>query len=351
MPLTTPDYGIAKTIQGGAKYSSTAPGVRAGTGIPYKSAIDPNAQKVNQPLTNQVMGQSQQQPAGYSDLQGLWNSLLPMAGPAIAGADAQIGNSSNMLGQLLAGQQYQGGLIQQQGQTSLAGLGLSQEGLGLQRDILGRQQGLLPQQNALQQQLYGLNSQANQANRSQLEQLYSLGKDDLNRSQADFMSNNRNQVANFRGQTAAQGATVTPGASQGYTTLANQLQSGLADISSQGKRQDIGYQGQLGDINRAQQQQDINKQQYGLNYEEQLAQQKDQAKNLDLVAKQHGLSKDEIMNRTDQALAQLGLSGMLTSGQIFSSIISAQNGKFDALTPILGAIYQYIGLRPMSGGK
>lgn len=301
MPLTTAGYGMSGAM-GGPGSASVGRG----------GAFQGSSTKKAQPLTNQVMAPppmpNTQQPAGLNDLQGLWNALLPMAGPALAGADAQIGNSSNMLGQLLAGQQYQGGLLQQQGNNALASLGIGQEGLQLQRDILGRQQGLLPQQNALQQQLYGLNSQAIGANRSQLEQLYNLGRDDLARQHGDVMFNNRNQVQNFRGQTAAQGAMVTPGAQRGYETLAHQLQSSLGDLASQGKRQDINYQGQLGDINRAGEQQNINKQQYGLNYEEQLAQQKDQAKNLDLLAKQHGLSKEEIQNRTDQALAQLGLN-------------------------------------------
>lgn len=354
MVLTNPSQGVTRATMGG-------PGSAAvGRGGALQTATKP---KTN-PLAQQVMAQPPPQPQGYQELQGLFNTLLPMAGPAIANSNAQIGNYQNMLGQLFAGQQYQGGLLQQQGQNQLANLGLSQEALQNQQGILQRQQGLLPQQNALQEQLYGLAKEGLQANRQQLGQLNSLNQQDLASQYAEVGRNHSNSLAdlanqrrNFTGQLAAQGAMVSPGAQQGYdtlnrqgATLQEQLASAFGGLSRQGQRSDIGYQGQLGDIGRAERQQDINRSQYGLNYGEQQAQLADQKKNLDLVAKQHGLSKEEIENRTNQALAQLGLTNVLSAGQIYSSLINAQQGKFDAITPILGAIYQYIGLRPVASG-
>lgn len=357
MPLTSPDWGISKTIQGGAKHSAT-PGYQA-----PKKATAPLATQVMAPPPMQAQPQPQP-PQGYQELQGLFNTLLPMAGPGIATANAQIGNYQGMLGQLLANQQYQGGLINQQGQNSLANLGLSQEALQNQQGVLQRQQGLLPQQNSLQEQLYGLAKEGLSANRQQLGQLNSLNQQDLSaafdstqRNFSNQMADLANQREDFRGAQAARGATTSVGTRQGFdtlnrqqSTLSDELRSTFGGLRRQGERSDIGYQGQLGDIGRAERQQDINKSQYGLNYQEQLNQLSDQKKNLDLVAKQHGLSKEEIENRTNQALAQLGLSNTLSAGQIYSSLINAQQGKFDAITPILGAIYQYIGLRPVSNG-
>lgn len=361
MPLTRPDFGIAKTIQGGMQHSAT-PGVGS---KPVSKAPPPSAtQPKPTPLTSQVMAQpQQQQPQGYQELLGLFNSLLPMAGPGIASSNAQIGNFQNTLGNLFAGQEHQGNLLNQQMQNQLAGVNLSGEGLDLQRAILARQQGLAPQQNALQNQLYGLNQEAINANRGELGQLNALsnkelglGYQDLAASRSSLMDNYQNQKQNLSGQLASQGAVVSPGASRGYQNLENQLSSSLGSIDRQsqqlgitGERQGIGYQSSLGNVDRASRQQEINKKQYDLNYGEEQARLADQSKNLDLVAKQHGLSREDIQNRTDQALAQLGLSTMLTSGDIYTSIINAQNGKFDAITPILGAIYQYIGLRPMAG--
>lgn len=363
MPLTSPDYGIGKTIQGGAKYSGTGPGYQA----PKKPTTGPMGNKTAVPVTGALQTaqpQQPQQPAGYQDLLGLFNSLIPMAGPGIANANAQIGNQQGMLGQLLANQQYQGGLFREQGQNQLANLGLSQEGLQNQRDILSRQQGLLPQQNSLQEQLYGINKQALQANRGQLGQLNTLNQQDLSSAYDDVtrqFSNAKADLAdqrfNFTGGQAARGAMTTPGTARGFNSLArqdqslsDQLKSTFGNLERQGKRSDIGYQGALGDIGRAEQQQDVNRNQYLLNYQEQQKQLEDQGKALDLVSKQHNLSKDEIENRTNQALAQLGLSTVLSSGQIYQSILNAQQGKFDSLTPILGAIYQYIGLRPVANG-
>lgn len=342
MALTLPDGGIAKTIQGG-NYRVT-PSVQAN-----KTKANPTGQSyigggVGAPAPQQQM------PAGYNELTGLFQSLLPGAMPGIISADNKIGNYNSLLGQLFAHQDTQGGLLQQQQSNQLRNVDLQGEGLGLQREILARQRGLMPQQNALQEQLYALNQSAINANRGELNQMFGLGQQDISRARGEAAQQYGNARQDLSGSLAARGAGITPGATTGFNRLSDQLASQLAGLDSQSQKNQVGYNARLGDIGRAEQQQGINRQQYGLNYGEQLKQLEDQEKNLNLLAKSHGISREEIENRTQQALAQLGLSTTLSAGQIYESIINAQNGKFDSLTPILGAIYQYIGLRPVANG-
>lgn len=321
MALTLPDGGIKNTNMG--KGRSPAP-------IP----------------TTPTPVQQQQQPNGYQNLTNFFQTMLPTAMPGIAAADASINNSIGQVGQLAAYGDMQSGLINQQLQTQLSRLGIQQQGQGLDQDILNRQLGLLPKQDALQQQLYGMNNQAINENISNTKATHGLNLADIVAQRNDLFRSYENTKQNLTGQAAAQGAINTSGYNRQQGDLATQLQNSLEGLARSGQREDIGYNSDINSLNRSLQQQDINKQQYGLNYAEQQAQLADKQKNLDLVAKSNNLDKDELENRTQQALAQLGLSQAVSTSQIYESIINAQKGKFDALTPILGYLYQYIGVRP-----
>lgn len=250
-------------------------------------------------------------PQGYPELQNLWGNLLASTAPAIANQNAMVGNLYGQLGQISANQGYQSGLLNQYNQNAMAGMGLQEEQLGIQREQLGRQNQLAPEQYNLQQQLFG-------------NQFAALG----NQREAAQYGYNRNKQ-DFVGATAAQGASNS-----------GRMTTGLSDLSHQ-------LQQQLGNIGLSESNLGINRQQYELNYGERLAQMKDEGKNLDILSRKLGLDKNEIQNRTSQALAQLGLSSALSAGDIYNSILNAQNGIYDRLAPILGTIYQYTGIRPV----
>lgn len=282
-----------------------------GTGVSQGSLSQPSRFQTGTPGVNQL---NQPPPAGYSNLSSLWNTLLGSTAPAIGNINAQVGNLYGQLGQVSANQGYQSGLLNQSLQNQLAGQGLQQDQLNIQRGVLDRQNNLAPQQNQLQQQLFG--------------NMFSS----LDQQQATSQYGYDRSRENLAGSAAARGANNTQGYTNNQNDLTRQLQDQLSSLDL--SRSNIGIQ----------------QQQYGLNYNEQLAQRQDEAKNLDILSRKMGLDKSEIENRTNQALGQLGLSSTLTSGEIYNSILNAQNGIYDRLAPILGTIYQYTGIRPVSNG-
>lgn len=243
----------------------------------------------------------------------IWNLIQSAAGPAVAGSQLTQTNLNDQLGAVLANQTNQSGLINQAGQLDLAKLGIQGEQLGIQRGQLGRAQQRSPLEEALAQRGFGV-SQADI---------------DASRQQAQF--NAGEQQRGLTSASVARGANVTQGYRDDQSAINKQL----------------GFT--MGGLGRQEQRLGIQKEQHALGYGEEQAQLKDASKNLDLVAKGMGIDKQQIENRTQNALNQLGLSTVLSTGDIYGAIIQAQAGQFSPITQLLPMIYGLSGVSVPGG--
>lgn len=270
-----------------------------------------------------------------------------------------------------ASQDTQSGYLNDSMQNQLAMLQLQNRGIGIQQGQLDRSNALLPQQRALQQQQYGISG----------EQLGLQGKGlDINERQLglqgrgldvqdqaiqqqvrDLLYGNDRAKQNLVSSQAARGASNTPGTALGQQDLAAQLQSSLSGIDRAKQGQGLAREGlglskeQLG-LSRDQlalQQRGlgIQQQQSDLSYNEQLAQNKDAQKSLDIMKERTGLDEKEINNRTQQALDQLGLSTSLSTLDVYKAMQDTRMGLYNPVSQVFSYLYQLSGLNPfMSAG-
>lgn len=241
-------------------------------------------------------------------LGALWSLIQGVSSPALASARTQVGNYNTQLGALLANQQNQSGLINQQQGIDFARLGIQGDQLEIQQGALNRALGLAPQNEALTQKQFGLN------------------KEDIAASADQARFNAMRQQQGLTSAATARGANVTQGYREDQGAINTQLGFTLGGIGRQGQRLDV------------------SKQQHALDYGEQQAQLRDQQKNLGLVAKGLGLSHQEVETRTQNALNQLGLSTAISTGDIYNAIIQAQTGAFSPITQLLPMISQLSGI-------
>lgn len=228
----------------------------------------------------------------------LFNSAIgapsqAMSDDAISSIMQQLGFSNEQLGLNTTQAQQQADFAQRL-------LGLQNQGLGIQIGANERQASLLPQLHNLTTQEYA--AQEGSANRG-----------------ADISNRNLNSALTARGA---------------YTSVMGNEQRG--DISSQ-------LQEQLGSISRQRQQSD-------LNYNEQVAQNKDARSQLGLMQQQMGISGEEITSRLNNALSQLGLSNRMNVAQLLTELGKVQRGETSPITQIMGDIYSLSGLQMAGGG-
>lgn len=300
---------------------------------------------LQQSITNTVnpggVAYNPQLAGAFQNLYGQIAPFLPGAQSSIANAQQGVGNAINQFGTIQAGNQYQAGLLNQQNDIAQQQLALQQQQQGINQGALNRQQQLLPQQNALQQQLFGITNQGFGLSGQQLD----LQQQALDQAQSTAY---RQYGLNTKGQmggAAAAGSVVTGGNRDNMAELAAQLQDQLSSFSRSRQGLDISRQ----NLGLSQQQEKIGEQQYGLGYQEQQAQLADTQKNYDILSKQFGLNQQDLTNRLNQGLAQLGLSTALSANDVANSIVNAQKGISDSITPILGYLYQAIGIGPIGG--
>lgn len=228
----------------------------------------------------------------------LFNSAIgspsqALSDDAISSIMQQLGFSNEQLGLNTTQAQQQADFAQRL-------LGLQNQGLGIQIGANERQAGLLPQLHDLTTQEF--TAQEGSANRG-----------------ADVSNRNLNSALTARGA---------------YTSVMGNAQRG--DIASQ-------LQEQLGSISRQRQQSD-------LNYNEQVAQNKDARSQLGLMQQQMGISGEEITSRLNNALAQLGLSNRMNVAQLLTELGKVQRGETSPITQIMGDIYSLSGLQMAGGG-
>jgi hypothetical protein len=241
--------------------------------------------------------------------QPTFNNLWDMFKTSIIDPTNQQANLTlNDLGmqQALLGANYttQAGQLQQQLGFGLQGIGLDQAQLGIQQGALGRQQQLTPELAQLQRQLFGVQEAGIGAETQQAQ------------FSADQATRGENSSA------TARGAVNTSGHGQALSDIGTNLQF------------------QLGNIGRQEQSLGVQKQQFELSESEREAQLGDQAKSLDIQSKRLGLSKDQLTNQISNALTQLGLNQVLSSVDIIKAMDDVQNGRFNAISGVLGQIAQ-----------
>lgn len=253
--------------------------------------------------------------AQYQGLQDWYNSYLPTILPQIQQGVGQYNKLADSIPGIQAQvgtgiQQYQQGAALQQQQ-----LGLQGEQLGIQGGALARQQTLDPAMYALQTQGYANQGQTIQRNLAGARQNHAFNENDI-------------EAAGVAG-----GSLFTGGQRQRVG------------------QEKLNFDQQIGSLRDQQKQLAINKQGSALGFQEQMAQLKDSQANLGILQKQLGLSGQEITNRTQQAIQQLGLQGMVSVDQIHQAMVDATNGIITPFSSILSQIYQQSGIRPLAGSK
>lgn len=327
---TTGDPGaaVAGVAQGGPYPVNQAPGI-AGVGSP--GGPSPTGYGVpSGPLFGNFspaqaqLAQQSGNPIGYSTFQPWQDVALGAVMPQIIGdqlkqqadvANAGFLTAQTQLGQTEASQGYQ---------NTLAQLGLQQQGAEIQGGALARQGALLPQEKALQEQLFGISGQA------------------LTNEQANAQYEAQRSTQNFQGSEAAQGAFYTPGEKLGEQDIQQQLSQTLQSIGL--SRQQLGVQ----------------ESQYGLSYNEQLAQLQDAIKNLGLTLGPGGylqLARQQAGENLANTQTGLGLSeaaGLYNYGNAGAQAGAAAAGVYNqamagvAFPAMAGQIQPYF--QPYQGG-
>jgi hypothetical protein len=227
-----------------------------------------------------------------SALQGLLGPGLALSQAGYQQQGDALQNQAALYGQSTA---YQTGLENQSLQQQLAGYGLQSESLGLQ-------EGLTSQQYGLQQQQFGLQGQSLQEQQAQAQTGYQQGLQQLTQG------------------SAASGVLNSGTQRQGETNLSTQL--GYTEEQIGNSQAQLGLQQQgAADTNTYQQAQ------YGV-----------QAKQIDL-------GSANAQTQAQQAIAQLGLQGQVSTDQVLQQIGALQQGQASTLT---GVLPQIISL--MTGG-
>jgi hypothetical protein len=250
----------------------------------------------------------QQVPSAQANYSAVPNSaLLQAAGPQ---ASANLGNvnTQNQVNYAVGSGQLQQGYLQ--GEAGFQQQGLNLQGADLQTQIaaLQRQFGLLPQYNTLQQQLFGLQGGSLQ----EQEQKARIAEAE--------------QKKGLMGSAAASGSVTTEGTRQGLGDIEQQLQFALQDID------------------RSRQQLDISKQQYGLGYNEKVANLQDQQKYLDTQSKRLGISQEELQFRLQKSLDQLGLSTQLNVSDLLAAGADLNNGLYSPAQSLLSSVFAGAGI-------
>ena len=140
-------------------------------------------------------------------------------------------------------------------------------------------------------------------------------------------------------------------ATQYQATQQNQQSAGVAGggLFTKGQREAVSQEAeqhlsQLSNLGRAQKS-------AALTFQEQMSQLQDSKKNLGILESQLGISGQEITTRTANALQQLGLSQMVSVQQVHQAMVDASQGVPNALSSIMGNIYQSSGLRPLTSAQ
>lgn len=287
-----------------------------------------------------------------NNAQGLFNLFSLADQPNNQSTLNQIANYQRQLDLNAAGYQTQTGYINQSAQNQLAANALTGQSQGIQQGALQRQSQLLPQQYDITKQQLGIAGQQLGLQGQGLDiqqQSQAIQGQGLQQQLADLYYGNTRAQQNLIAQKAAAGGGNTAGQTLGLQDLAQQLASSVSGV---GRAQaQLGLQGQQLGLSRQQlglQQQGLGLQGRSaeLNYNEQMAQNKDAQNQLDIMQQKTGLDKKEIENRTQQALDQAGLSANLNKYDIFNAMADAMKGLYNPVQQTFGAIYQMTGLNP-----
>lgn len=287
-------------------YSSTgqtaAPASTTGTPDSIdKPTSDPPTYDPNQVKAYNAAPGDQQNalPQDQQNLQALLNLLMP----GLAANDAQSNAAISSI-------------LQQLGfsnQANALSAGQAQQGADFARQHLGVQEGQL-----------GIETGANARQGALLPQLHDLVLQGFTQQEQQAWRNTQSQQQDLDSNLTSRGA---------YTSIGGNQQRGRIQQNLSDTLQTIGRE----------------REQSNLNFNEQVAQNSDAKKQLDLMQQNLGISGEEINSRLNNTLAQLGLSGQMTSAQLLGEIAKIQAGQYSPISQIIGDIYSISGLQVPAG--
>jgi hypothetical protein len=266
--------------------------------------------------------------AGYQQQQDALQNQLATYG-------ASTGYQQGLVGQDLQNQLAQYGLqgqgLQQQQAYQQGQYGLQQQGFGLQQQNIDYLKQLYPQEYAIQQQQFGLSEQGL--------------SDQLKQAQVTYGQN----VHGAQSDATARGSINSAGFGGPQGTLANLSQQlGYTERGIGRQQQGLGLSEQQAKLAYGQQQFGLGQQQSQLGLSEQGAALTNtyQGQQIQNALKGLGLSEQQARTKADQAIAQLGLQGQISSDQILQQLGGLQSGQASNL---MGVLPQIISLMQGAG--
>lgn len=197
-------------------------------------------------------------------------------------------------------------------------LGLSNERLGIQSGALDRQGPLSQAQQDINRQFIGLQGQNVDATEAQYRE---------------------NALRAFRGE---ESRAVQSGGlfTEGHTQTNKDIQFDLNQA--------------LGGVDRSRKGIALTSQQSELSFAEQMAQQVDAKKQLDIMSKSLGIDARDLENKLSQALQQVGLGTAMTTNQLLGELGKIELGQFSPMQDFIGQILSIAGMQgyvPSGGGS
>lgn len=249
-----------------------------------------------------AMDPSQQM--NFYNSQDILQALYGLLQPGLAANQAGI---QDQITAILQQQGFSNQNIDLQRMAAQQGAGFQQAQLGLSGEQLGIEQGANARQAAL------------------LPQLHDLVLQGFTQQEQEAWRNTQASQQDLDSQLGARGAFTSIGGNRSR----DRIQQSLSDT--------------LSNINRT-------REQSNLQFNEQVAQNKDAAAQLNIMQKNLGLSGEEINSRLSTTLAQLGLSGQMTTAQLLGELGKVQQGQYSPIQSIIGDIYSISGLQVPAGG-
>jgi hypothetical protein len=251
---------------------------------------------------NYPIGQQAQTQAGISQLYQQLPQIQGYTQLQTQQAQQEAGFQQQQLG--LQGQQYgiQAGALQRQFGLVPEQYGLAQAGLNVQQGALQRQQALDPKLQALTEQQYG-------------------------QQHTDIQAAFGQQTRALESQGVAGGGLFSHGQASAGGYLQEQHKSALGGLATSKKSEELGYREQLKSLQDQFKQLGIQRLGSTLSFHEQMASLQDQKANLDILQKQLGISSQEITTRTNNAIAQLQLQGVMDAQQAQAGVAQFLQGE------------------------
>lgn len=333
-PYAAVGSAIAKRFRPATRPATMATGATGGYSASggYSSIPNPTNAALGAVGAQQQNNPYQQAMAGYG-------------APAIANADLQLAQLRERLGLANANTQVQTGYLNQQQGFANQRNTLDQQALaGERNDLAGRGQ-FLDTGYGLDKEAYELMAGSTGRRLGNLPQLQGLANQGFDIQEGDIKRQNASQLRGVKSSATSRGAMASQGYRDDVSDLTGDLNSALGGLGIDRSRSALDFKEQGAGIND-----EYNRGRIGFrNSENQFNYNKEQLasanRQLDIESQKLGISADETKARINNAIQQLGISGVADANAIMLEMSKIDQGLISSLPPqILQTIRAITGL-------